>query len=250
MIHRSRNNSQKLDVAGLNEITVFIDRSETQLTEVAFNSWTPGLDGPPHAHEAKEQNFLVLGGRGEVVIGGERFSAQAGDFFYIPAGVVHQSIGLFKDQRLEYFLFNAFLDSTKEGHASFADHIDLVKDTRRKQADTQESGIAPAVGGGRRGKKVETQSFAAPTTTILGRDGTQRCEALHHALAEAGKLEIAADTTKEQTFYVVSGSGIFQVGDESTPVSEGEVVFVPAGTAASIIAGSGGLKTVSFGTVI
>lgn len=45
--------SQKLDVSGLNEITVLIDRSETALTEVAINSWSPGLDGPPHAHEAK-----------------------------------------------------------------------------------------------------------------------------------------------------------------------------------------------------
>lgn len=251
MIHRSSRNAQKLDVAGLNEITVLIDRSETALTEVAFNSWSPGLDGPPHAHEAKEQNFLILAGRGEVVIGGERFSAEPGDFFYLPAGVVHQSIGLLKDQRLAYFLFNAFLDSSKEGHASFAAHIDLVKETRRKQADTQQSGITPAAGGNtRRGLRVATASLNAASTKLIGREQTQRCEAIHHTVAEAAKLEIAADATKEQTFYTVSGSGIFQVGDESTGVSEGEVVFVPAGTAASIIAGAGGLKTVSFGTVL
>jgi len=251
MIHRSSRNAQKLDVAGLNEITVLIDRSETALTEVAFNSWSPGLDGPPHAHDAKEQNFLILTGRGEVVVGGERFSAEPGDFFYLPAGVVHQSIGLLKDQRLSYFLFNAFLDSRKEGHASFAAHIDLVKETRRKQADTQESGIAPAAGGNaRRGLKVATSGLSALSTTIIGREQTQRCEAVHHAITNAATLEVAADATKEQTFYIVSGSGTFQVGNETAAVVEGETVFVPAGTAGLITAGAGGLKVVSFGTVL
>ncbi|MBE7538338.1 MAG: cupin domain-containing protein [Opitutaceae bacterium] len=92
MIIRHPQEGQKLDVAGLNEITVLIDRSETALTEVAINAWTPGLDGPPHVHERKEQNFLVLDGHGEVHIGGRTFQAAAGDFFYVPAGMVHQTI--------------------------------------------------------------------------------------------------------------------------------------------------------------
>jgi quercetin dioxygenase-like cupin family protein len=57
----------KLNVADLNEITVLIDRSETELTEVALNSWWPGLDGPPHRHEQKEQIFYVISGRGTVM---------------------------------------------------------------------------------------------------------------------------------------------------------------------------------------
>jgi len=47
MICRNYHTGQKLDVAGLNEITVLIDRSETQLTEVGWNSWRKGLEGPP-----------------------------------------------------------------------------------------------------------------------------------------------------------------------------------------------------------
>ena len=251
MIHRSSRNAQKLDVAGLNEITVLIDRSETALTEVAFNSWSPGLDGPPHAHEAKEQNFLMLSGRGEIVIGADRFPAAPGDFFYLPAGVVHQSINLNKDQRLDYFLFNAFLDATKEGHASFAAHIDLVKETRRKQADTQQSGVqSPAGAGARRGMRVATQSLSSFSTTLVGRTQTQKCEAVHHAVPAGMLFAFPADASKEQTFYILSGSGWFLVGDEGTDVAAGETVYMPAGRSGSIAAGPDGLKTVSFGTIV
>lgn len=251
MIHRDTKDSQKLDVAGLNEITVLIDRSETQLTEVAINSWSPGLDGPPHAHDRKEQNFLVTAGRGEVVIGGEKFPAAPGDFFYVPAGVVHQTINLNKDQRLDYFLFNAFLDSDKEGHASFAAHIDLVKETRRKQADTQKSGVTSSANtSNRRGSKVETKGLAALSTILIARSRTQKCEAVHHALPAGGRLDVPADASKEQTFFIVSGSGRFTVGFETVEVTARQTVFVPSGIKGAIEAGASGLSTVSFGTIV
>ncbi|MBM4144343.1 MAG: hypothetical protein FJ225_12235 [Lentisphaerae bacterium] len=59
MIHKRYDEGERLDVAGLNEITVLIDRSLTARTEVGLNSWVPGQDGPPHRHEAKEQIFFV-----------------------------------------------------------------------------------------------------------------------------------------------------------------------------------------------
>ena len=54
MIHRYYKEGQKLDVAGLNEITVLLDRSETELTEIGWNCWRPNLDGPPHKHNDKD----------------------------------------------------------------------------------------------------------------------------------------------------------------------------------------------------
>ena len=37
MINRHFKNGQKLDVAGLNQMIVLLDRSETEMTEVALN---------------------------------------------------------------------------------------------------------------------------------------------------------------------------------------------------------------------
>lgn len=241
--------SQKLDVSGLNEITVLVDRSETELTEVAMNSWSPGLDGPPHAHDAKEQNFLVTSGRGEVVIGDERFAAAPGDFFYVPAGVVHQTVNLNKDQRLDYFLFNAFLDASKEGHASFADHISKVKHVRRRQADEQRAGTGEATGGGtRRGRKAAVTAADAQGATLVDRADTARCEAIAWRLGPGGIVTVAADPGKEQTFFVFAGTGTIQIGAEQAAVEARHTLFAPRQTAARLVAGPHGLTVVSFGT--
>lgn len=253
MIHRSITTGEKLDVAGLNEITVLIDRSETRLTEVAMNSWSPGLDGPPHAHDRKEQNFLVTAGRGQVVIGRDRFPAAPGDFFYVPAGVVHQTINLNADARLDYFLFNAFLDADKEGHASFSDHIAKVKETRRQQAAAQKAEVDPgtaAAAPSRPGRHVSTAGLTAWSTTLLNRTATERCEAIHHCISGGHSLALPSDPRKEQTFYVTAGSGRFTVDNETVEVASGQVVFAPCGAGCTAGAGPDGLTMISFGTVV
>jgi len=253
MIHRNSRVGEKLDVAGLNEITVLVDRSQTELTEVAMNSWCPGLDGPPHSHERKEQIFLVTGGRGVVRIGADQFPAEPGEFLYVPAGVVHQTINLERDGRLEYFLFNAFLDADKEGHASFADHIAKVKDIRRQQAERQsESPTAlPSQPGSRaRGKWVATQAIGAGRTLLLDRRETERCEAFLVQLPARGELPRAADAAAEQTLFVLQGSGRITVGDEEQDVLAGDVIFVPRGATWRGVAGGEGLRLVAFGTVV
>lgn len=250
LIHRSSKNAKILDVAGLNEITVLIDRSETELTEVAFNAWALGLDGPPHAHEGKEQNFLVTAGRGLVKIDGVSYPAAKGAFFYLPAGVVHQTITQ-GEERMVYFLFNAFLDASKEGHASFADHIGTVRETRRKQADTQQSGVTlsgsrPALPG----KYIDTNKIGGLDTMILSREEAQRCEAILYRLPAGHNLNAASDPSKEQTFFIISGAGRFTVGGETVEVESGQTVFVPKNTALEIDAAGEGMVTISFGTVV
>lgn len=253
MIHRNSRVGQKLDVAGLNEITVLIDRSQTELTEVAMNSWSPGLDGPPHSHDRKEQNFLVTAGRGLVKIGTESFPAEPGSYFHVPAGVVHQTINLQSDARLDYFLFNAFLGTDKEGHASFADHIAQVKEIRRQQAAQQSASADPglvASGSARPGKHVTTGGHGGTRTVLLDRKEAERCEAILFQLPARAALPTAADSTKEQTLFVLAGSGRMTVAGETCAVAAGEVIFVPRTADFACAADDAGLRFVSFGTVI
>jgi len=134
MICRKYNEGQRLDVAGLNEIVVVLDRSETARTEIGLNTWRAGLVGPNHAHEQKEQTFFVTRGSGWVVVADEKRRVEKGDVVFVPAGVAHQTIAA-DDEDLEYLLHHAFLSDDNEGHATFADHIEKVKATRRAQAD-------------------------------------------------------------------------------------------------------------------
>ena len=154
MIHRRYNQGQKLDVAGLNEITVLVDRSETRRTELALNTWRAGLVGPPHTHEEKEQTFFVTAGSGWVVVAGERRPVRPGDVIFVPAGVEHQTIAGDKEA-LEYLLFNAFLGERREGHRTFAEHIEQVKDIRRQQADA-------AARGGKAGPQLPRLAIGDP----------------------------------------------------------------------------------------
>lgn len=253
MIHRHCRAGEKLDVAGLNEITVLIDRAQTELTEAAMNSWSPGLDGPPHAHDRKEQNFLVTAGRGMVRIGAESFPAEPGDFFHVPAGVIHQTVNLQPDRRLDYFLFNAFLDVDKEGHASFADHISQVKEIRRRQAERQNAAADPglAAGGSRRpGRRVPTRGCGAGRTVLVDRGTAERCEAILLQLPAGGTEPATADATKEQTLLVLEGSARVTVGGQPAEIAAGEVLFVPRSAALGCTAGAAGLRLVSFGTVV
>ena len=132
-----------MDVAGLNQIIVLLDRSETEKTEVALNIWPPSLDGPPHKHDEKEQIFYFTSGKGKVKIGSESFNVETGNLAHLPAGVVHQTI-VTGDEPLCYMLFNVFITDEKEGHASFAEHIEKVKNIRKKQAESGESAVAGA----------------------------------------------------------------------------------------------------------
>ena len=250
LLHRTPENARRLDVAGLNEITVLIDRSETELTEVALNSWVPGLDGPPHAHDRKEQNFFVLSGHGTVRLGDSVHPARPGSYFYVPAGLVHQTVTR-GDAPLVYFLFNAFLDADKEGHATFADHIEKVKAVRRRQADEQASGLpanhqspahAPSC--------VQPEDGHAAERVLLPRKAAARCEAIEWHLTAGAHWELAADATKEQTLFVVAGAGTITVAGETAELAPHHTLLLPRSTAARITARADGLHLVSFGTVL
>lgn len=235
MINRYYKEGQKLDVAGLNEITVLIDRSETELTEVGWNCWTPNQDGPPHKHDDKVQLFYVTGGVGKILLGKDLFDAQPGDLFYVPAGLVHQSITT-TNEKLCYMLFNVFNDPNKEGHLTFADHIEKVKQTRKLQAETGSSGISNEI--------VNTdvspgKSFANVLSVNKSELNTKHAVELIHREAKlnlelnlvrraAGvKNEMEIHTEKEQTFYVIEGNGRVTVGNETEEIKPGNVIFIP-----------------------
>lgn len=256
MICRFYQQGQKLDVAGLNEITVLIDRSETERTEVALNSWRPGLDGPPHKHEQKEQIFFILNGCGTVKIGSDLFEAAPGDLFYVPANVVHQTINK-GGEALEYLLFNAFLEPDKEGHASFAEHVSKVKETRKLQAETQHADAGspqPHVPSQSRGRRMKTDAgsnrFECSRAALLERSETQRCEAILTCWRGNQKSELKRSGDTEETLFVVAGSGLIGVGNEAASASRGDVVFVPRKVGCVVTASSEGLKCLSLNAIV
>jgi len=235
MINKYYKEGEKLDVAGLNTITVLIDRSETELSEIGWNCWNPGLDGPPHKHNDKDQVFYITDGMGSVRVGDHIHPVQVGNLVYVPAGTVHQTITK-EGGPLCYMLFNIFNDSSKEGHATFADHIEKVKMVRKQQAETGKAEmdellppdkIRPAkfLNHPDEGKVYD---FGSNTTTLL----LERNETNHVELAlirwpEGSKGAMAAHKDKEQTFFILEGKGSVSINGNTEDISPGQVVFVP-----------------------
>jgi mannose-6-phosphate isomerase-like protein (cupin superfamily) len=258
VIHRYYEEGEKLNVADLNLITVLIDRSETELTEVALNEWRTGLNGPPHRHGQKEQIFFVVSGAGKITIGGEAFEGKPQDLFYVPSGVTHQTNSTGQEP-LGYILFNAFSNFDKEGHATFAEHIAKVKETRRKQADTQQADVTAAEGAAqtKKGKFVSGTSGGkrfdcgfGSIVLLLDRSEAERCEATVVSLPAGNKGDWLSYEDQEQTLFVLSGTGSVAVGDETEPVKAGDVVFVPRNTAHSIEAAKEELCCLCLATLV
>jgi mannose-6-phosphate isomerase-like protein (cupin superfamily) len=238
MIHRYYKEGQKLDVAGLNEITVLIDRSETELTEIGWNCWHPHKDSPPHKHIDKDQLFYVTDGHGRIKLGAQEFNAQPGCLAYVPAGLVHQSITT-GDEPLCYILFNVFNNPAKEGHVSFADHIEKVKHIRKQQAESGRADVVeekslieikPALffNDVFSGKKFDFGQHS--TILLVGRKNANRCEMTLESLPAGERRVMMNHPNKEQTYFVINGNGSVDMAGERQSIKEGDLVFIPRNT--------------------
>ncbi|MDQ7817961.1 MAG: cupin domain-containing protein [Melioribacteraceae bacterium] len=235
MIKRYYKEGQRLDVAGLNEITVLIDRSETELTEVGWNCWTPNQDGPPHKHNDKTQLFYVTDGVGKIHLGNDVYDASPGDLAYVPAGLIHKTITT-TSEKLCYMLFNVFISKDKEGHATFADHIEKVKQIRKLQAESGKSEVAEdnslveVLPG-----KFFNQILNNNKPDLLDKHSVGlipwsdninlELNLVRRSAGEKNQIEVHDD--KEQTFFILQGNGTVTVGSESSQVKAGNVIAIP-----------------------
>jgi len=235
MINRNYKDGDKLDVAGLNTITVLIDRSETELTEIGWNCWRPDLDGPPHRHNDKDQVFYITSGEGTVRLGEKLHPVKEGNLVYVPAGTTHQTITK-AEGTLCYMLFNIFNNPSKEGHATFADHIEKVAQVRKQQAETGQAEVddldsredvkaAKFLEDADQGKVYD---FGSNTTTLLlERNETNGVELALIRWPQGSRGAMAAHKDKEQTFFVLEGRGKVTISGETEEIVPGNVIFIP-----------------------
>lgn len=240
MLHKNFKEGQQLDVAGLNKIIVLVDRSESELSEIGLNEWRPNLDGPPHKHGDKDQIFYITSGVGKVKLGTKEYHVSEGSCAYVPAGLVHQTITT-GDEPLCYMLFNVF-DSpdNKEGHGTFAEHIEKVKQIRKQQAESGKSDVgdnesdvinvkaAKFFKNVYQGKEYNFGSNSA--ILLLDRQETNGFELVVVKWPPHNKGAMVAHSEKEQTFFVLKGTGAVTIADETENVKPGDVVFVPRNT--------------------
>jgi len=208
MIHRYYKDGKKLDVAGLNQITVIIDRSETELAETSFGELQPNSIVPPQKHNDKEQIFYVTSGEGNIKIGGQEYKAKEGSLAYMPAGTIYQIINTGKES-LIYMLFN-------------------IHDPEKNIQSDKKVIPAKYFSNIQNGPKYEFGSNS--TILLLDRKETNRCELTLVSWPAGNKGALVAHKEKEQTFFVLNGKGWVTIANETEKVKPGDVIFVPRNT--------------------
>lgn len=239
MIKRYYKDGEQLDVAGLNKITVLLDRSETELTEIGLNEWRPKLDGPPHKHNNKDQVFYITSGEGIVKVDNEEFNVKEGCCIYVPAGCVHQTITT-SGEPLVYLLLNVFNNYRKEGEGSFKEHIENVKNIRKRQAESGNTGedFEGELKVEKKKSKFFTSVFEGKeydfgsnfTILLLDRNETNNFELVVVKWSPHNKGAMVSHSEKEQSFFILKGTGEITVGNETEKVVPGNLVFVPRNT--------------------
>ncbi len=259
MIKRHFTEGDQLDVAGLNKITVLLDRSESEFTEVGHNVWRPDLLGPPHQHEDKDQIFYITGGEGQIKLGDKLHDIKPGCLLYVPAHLVHQTITR-EEGEISYLLLNIFNDKRNQGTQSFAQHIQHVKATRKRQADEQSSAGSDAKSQHvpankaqffpniNHGKSYDFGSNQA--ALLLDRTETDRCELLVISWEANESGALVAHPDKEQSFFVLAGTGEITIGAETQSVRPGDFVFVPRNSVHTTHASSEGLQYLCLNSLI
>lgn len=245
------------DVEGLNRVTILVDRTQAALTEVGWNYWPAGTQGPPHYHDGKEQMFFATLGQAVVTVAGEEFPLGLHDLLHIPHGTMHRTILPAGSGDHAYFLFNAFRDWAREGQASWLAHISEARHERRRQADAAAQGQA-IDWGLRRGSGRLVHVDDALLNTGAGLNVQPLLERIpdHRTAADLVRAgggqggALALRPTAEKTLLVIAGSGRLEVGEDSYDLEAGTMVYLPAGIAAKANAGAAGFAILSLSTYL
>jgi quercetin dioxygenase-like cupin family protein len=72
------------------QVTFLITGAETGgAFSLVEGSCPPGGGPPPHIHHREDESFYVLEGTLTIQVGGDTITASAGDFAFLPRGIVH-----------------------------------------------------------------------------------------------------------------------------------------------------------------
>lgn len=184
-------------------VEVCIPEDGTSGTTMTYYQWDieePGL----FVEQNKEYILYVLEGKGNILAGENKTEVSERTFVYLPVKTSWKV-----ESSNEHPLRHILLTIPVNKESSSPRNIKVVKDIFK-------------------GKIYEFGSNS--TVLVLDRAETDQCEVTVVSWPPHHRGAMVAHNDKEQTFYVLSGSGLVTVDGETKGVKPGDVVFVPFNT--------------------
>ena len=174
--------------------------SGTTLTYYKWDNEKPGLAG----EQNNEYIFYVLAGKGSIWVGDIKTDVSEGNFVFLPIKTSWKA---------------------ESSHEQPLRHLLLTIPVSQESTVQQKMKVVNDI---MKGKVYEFGSNS--TILVLDRAETDQCEVTVVSWPPHQRGAMVAHNDKEQTFYVLSGSGHVTVNGETKEVKPGDVVFVPFNT--------------------
>ncbi|MBE0652386.1 MAG: cupin domain-containing protein [Bacteroidales bacterium] len=224
MICDNTGKNQKIKSSTPEPIQVCIPREGTARTRMLLCEWKSGIPDYPVLQGNEEFICYVLEGEGSISSENTKTELRKGTFVYLPSHIDWQLESI-KDKPLKHLLFSALLN--------------------REPSTQRQPKVVHDIMGGRR------YEFGSNSTIlVLDRAETEQCETTVVSWPPHNRGAMVAHNDKEQTFYVLGGSGNVTVDGETRSVSPGDIIFVPFNNPHTTEAGNETLTYLCINTIV
>jgi mannose-6-phosphate isomerase-like protein (cupin superfamily) len=203
MISYNINKKQDTQMGATHSVEVCIPGDGTSGTTMTYYQWDnekPGLSGETD----KEYIFYVLEGQGSIWVGDTKTEVSNGTFLYLPVKTSWK-VESSPEQPLKHLLLTIPVNEESASQRN----LKIVNDIMQ-------------------GKVYEFGSNS--TILVLDRSETDHCEVTVVSWPPHNRGAMVAHNDKEQTFFVLSGTGQVTVDGEPKEVHPGDIAFVPFNT--------------------
>lgn len=203
---------------------LLIDRSETTLTEVSTYILGSRSCGEERYHDKRELILYVVSGEATIKIDGKAELLIKNDMFYIPANSLFQFVNE-TDEFFEVLIFSVFLSDDKEGFFTFYEYFKNRMGLKVGFVAGQNEYIPKLA---RDYNKFKRYDFGSNDTYLMiDRSEAASSETTVVSWPPKAKGAMVSHSEKEQTFFVIKGTGWVTVDFETKQVRPGDVVRIP-----------------------
>lgn len=214
--------------------------------------WYKGVEkaGPSyHAHPYQDEAFYVLKGRYLFQCGDEKTVLNPGDLIFLPRNIPHTWVQLSDEGELYYFLQPAgkmeefFLEMTRTAGKLSREQAQKVSEEHGiinygpglnwqdeyVPVTTLSKGFIVRAGSVRKDKPNVIDGKSLTYLKVSGNDTDQQLSIFEYQGKQKGGPPLHVHPKQDETFYITSGSYVFQCGEERFDLSAGDMIFLPKG---------------------